>query len=51
MLPYQALEQEMTLLGLTVASANKIQTVNPAKLDGDAVTAYFAAFNGIGQES
>jgi hypothetical protein len=29
-LPYQALEQEMALLGLTVASANKIRTANPA---------------------
>jgi hypothetical protein len=40
----------MTLLGLTVASASKIRTVNPTKLDGDAMAGDLAAFDGISQE-
>jgi hypothetical protein len=40
----------MALLGLTVASASKIWTVNPTKLDANGVTGDFAAFDGISQK-
>jgi hypothetical protein len=40
----------MTRLLLAVASASKIRTANPTKLDGDAMAGDFAAFNGISQE-
>jgi hypothetical protein len=49
-LPYQALEQEMTRLSLTGAHPNQIWTAYPTKLDGDAMAGDFAAFNGISQE-
>ena len=41
----------MTLFGLTVASAGKIRTANPAQLDADGVGADAASLDGIGQEA
>ena len=41
----------MTLLALTVASASKIRTGNPAQLNADSVGADAASLNGVGQKT
>jgi len=46
-LPHQSLKQKMTLLGLTVASASKIRTANPAQLDADGVRTDTSGLNSI----
>jgi hypothetical protein len=40
----------MALLGLTVASANKIRTGDPAKLKADSMRADVTSFDSVGQE-
>jgi hypothetical protein len=50
-LPYQALEQEMTRLLLTGAHTNQIWARYPAKFEANSMAADFAAFDGISQES